>query len=268
MIKAWERFEADCCDYLANEYGDKADFIQQGGSDSVHSDILCKPFSTDSEPFYIEVKSPEAQCGQFVLKADSSNQIFIYSSKNKHKLNAYSKYIIRYMDQNYARYSQVRSGSIDLDIPEEIMIGWIQTAYRDKDAAFFMSYANDGYIIVPLDNLHDAFSFSACYRVKKSGSHSLSKTAFNNIYTDIHQLLRPQKTEYVDGKHVMLTLDEPAADPYITIKRKHYYLSRKEGTLYELRALSSVCNANVIFSIRAKEDYQNQHLQEFIDRLN
>ncbi|MCQ2386693.1 MAG: hypothetical protein MJ078_08535, partial [Clostridia bacterium] len=64
-MTVWEKFEYQCTDYLRKTFGQIADFIHQGGTDSTTPDILvCRP---DGCRYYFEAKHCPAQCGQFVL---------------------------------------------------------------------------------------------------------------------------------------------------------------------------------------------------------
>lgn len=44
----WKEFESNCTNYLKDKYGNFAEFILQGGSDSTTPDILVKPFNKPS----------------------------------------------------------------------------------------------------------------------------------------------------------------------------------------------------------------------------
>ena len=61
-VNNWKEFEKEAISYLKNEYGDF--FELKGETNSNTSDIL---FRKECNSFFIEVKMPEAQCGQFVL---------------------------------------------------------------------------------------------------------------------------------------------------------------------------------------------------------
>lgn len=69
FMVTWQDFEKDCCNFLNREYGSKYKKLEAlGGSDSTQPDI--KITTNKSSTFYIEVKKPIAQSGQFVLLPD------------------------------------------------------------------------------------------------------------------------------------------------------------------------------------------------------
>lgn len=79
-INNWQKFEQMAVSYLKGKYGNF--FELKGESNSNTSDIL---FRKECNSFFIEVKMPEAQCGQFVLIPNKEKKKFEYSSKNKTK---------------------------------------------------------------------------------------------------------------------------------------------------------------------------------------
>ena len=77
-MDAWKSFEKECCDYLNRAYGnERVQFVWDGGSDSTSPDIMV--FINGRNAFNIEVKSPQAQSGQFVVlnENDEMTRMFL-----------------------------------------------------------------------------------------------------------------------------------------------------------------------------------------------
>lgn len=84
--KNWSAFEEKCWEYLKETYGtDEVEFIAFGKSSSTDPDI--NVIINDKLSFSIEVKMPNAQCGQFVLLPNEVAQRFEYSKLNAHPIN-------------------------------------------------------------------------------------------------------------------------------------------------------------------------------------
>ena len=56
-ISNWEIHEKECYQYLRNTFGQDAEFIHHGGSDSTISDIQVR--TKNGQSFWIECKSPQ-----------------------------------------------------------------------------------------------------------------------------------------------------------------------------------------------------------------
>ncbi|WP_313018939.1 hypothetical protein [Acetoanaerobium noterae] len=54
--------------------------------------------------FYIEAKMPSAQSGQFVLLPDSDKKEFVFSPRNKSKIDENVQFIIDHMNKNFSKY--------------------------------------------------------------------------------------------------------------------------------------------------------------------
>ena len=90
-MSTWKDFEIQCTEYLNSCYGTYAKFTLQGGANSTVPDIYVKTNTGSS--FYIEVKEPNAQSGQFVLLPDEINKKFVFSPRNKTAANEFTDII-------------------------------------------------------------------------------------------------------------------------------------------------------------------------------
>ena len=175
-MESWKEFEKSCYSYLVRAYGNVCSFEPHGESDSTNSDIEVS--TKRNGTFFIEAKEDVAQCGQFVLFPDEENGEFIYSPRNKSRLNTYSQNIIDYMNDNFDDFVAAGTRGQDIDVPESIFCGWIKNYYATKNVRFFITKDRD-YIIFPIERFDEYFSVSATYRIKKSGSSDPSKANVN-----------------------------------------------------------------------------------------
>ena len=129
-MKEWEKFENEVKQYL-DEALRKYDLVikQLGKSDSTISDISIK--RKTGEEFFVETKMANAQTSQFVVEIEK--EIFIYSSKNKHKPNNFSDSIMDVLNSNFTFYKNVTQESMIVPIPDEIAFGWIISNMKNKD---------------------------------------------------------------------------------------------------------------------------------------
>ena len=95
-MENWRKFELECVDYLNKTYGNY--FSHLGFSDSTTSDI---EYKKDEKSFCIEAKMPSAQSGQFVLLPDSDKKEFVFSPRNKSKIDENVEFIIDHMNKNF-----------------------------------------------------------------------------------------------------------------------------------------------------------------------
>ncbi|MBQ9665563.1 MAG: DNA (cytosine-5-)-methyltransferase [Bacteroidaceae bacterium] len=264
--KTWKIFEEDCCAYLTKKYGDSpCSFEAHGGADSTSSDICVKKGGVMK--FNIEVKMSGAQCGQFVLFPNMAKQRFDFSPRNKSPLSDSAKAIIAYMDEHFDLYSPLTRSGENLDIPRELMFDWVKQYYSEcKGTRYFMTRYDD-FVISDIDRIEHYFDISATYRIKQSGSaHPTAKNL-----KEIQSIADSWGLENKD-----LTLDN--GNCYISIKNTEdiiklhgssyaYQFKREKGNLYEVKRLSNTANANVIFSVHAKNPQQPEDLKKFEEDL-
>lgn len=256
MTEKWKVFENECVEYLKKRYPNKSKvFEHQGGSDSNVSDILVA--KNTAEEFYIEVKSPKAQCGQFVLYPDPQKQCFIYSPKNKYPTNKYSDVIIEKMNRDYSIFVDAGTTGQHIELEPKIFWGWIKTYYQIKGVKYFITKSSE-YIISPIDSLEYYFDIEACYRVKKSGSAVPAKSNQKEIALILEENNYPIKRAYFKNEkyYVELIKNVQAAIELKSRTSSTTYLFKPEvkedATVFNVRRLSNTFNANVIFSIMLK----------------
>lgn len=198
MSKQWEAFEKECTEYLNTNLGSKANFIHQGKSDSTIPDILveCK----NGNSFYIEAKHSPAQCGQFVLLPNIATMQFEYSKDNSTPFNNSTKIIMDYMNRDFEGFKEAGTAGKDITVKDsqEVFSSWIIDVYKSKNVQYFIT--ND-FTIIPINDICKHFSFSAKYRIKRSGSSEVPKKLINTINCEIERL-DLNITKYVtEGKH-------------------------------------------------------------------
>ncbi len=264
MDSKWKQLELNCFEYLKQTYGKLAEFKHYGDSNATVADILVSKLNQD---FYIEVKSPQAQCGQFVLNIDQNNCVFEYSLHNKTNYYDSTKAIIDYMNNHFDNFQQVSTAPLKIDLDKSIFYDWVRTYYHDKNVAYFMTKQNN-FLIIPIANLESYFDIHAYYRVKKSGSSSPNKSNIN----EIRNILADYQIDYdlnVQENGVYLITESNVVNQKLKGTTNTYLLKKSElNNQYLIRKLSNTYHANVIFSIKLKQSDQNENdLRTFLNHL-
>ncbi len=258
-MESWKEFEKSCYLYLVREYGNICSFEPHGESDSTNSDIEVS--TKRNGTFFIEAKEDVAQCGQFVLYPDEENGEFIYSPRNKSRLNIYSQNIIDYMNDNFEGFVTAGTRGKNINVPESVFCGWIKNYYATKNVRFFITKDSD-YIIFPIERFDEYFSVSATYRIKKSGSSSPSKS---NV-PEIRSILAKRCCNFellTSGSKLYVKADENLGGLKLKGNKYTYLFNKTERNIYNIRKLSNTQNANVIFTISLKKRQDMRDLQEF-----
>lgn len=262
-MEKWEEFEVECTNYLNGRFNDYAEFTLQGGANSRVSDILVQ--TKTGKNFYVEAKHSPAQCGQFVLLPNLNDSTFEYSERNVNRINDCVNMIINYMNQNFDEYREAGTAGKEIDMPNgsEIFSDWIIQTYRNKGTEFFIT---NNFTLVPIDDFMDYFDVTAKYRIKRSGSSNIGKSRMSDIINQISE------HDYIITDHNVLGDKLFVWSPSNLNKKKfifngnEYMYSLREDK-YELRKLSNTYNANVIFSIKRKNQRLGISDEDFKDYL-
>ncbi len=252
MVENWQQLEEQCFEYLKKKYPNTT-FIYYGKSDSTNPDILVKNYSSN---YYIEVKSPQAQCGQFVLIPNQQKSVFTYSAQNKSPSNKSTEIIMKYMNEHFSYYVSAGADGLDINIDKRVFYDWIISYYSQKKVKYFMTEYN-GFIIFPIDKFPAYFDVTCCYRVKKSGSSTPNQ---NNLIEIGHELKRNgidfKFSKKANAYYVETSLN--LSDYKITGLKYDYILRKEDSTHFKIRRLSNTYNANVIFKIHLKKQFQEK----------
>lgn len=253
LAQDWESFEEDCYSYLKAKYP-YASFVDLGKHNSNVPDIIVGAAHNE---FYMEIKKPVAQSGQFVLKP--LNGKFIFSSSNKTTQNAYTEKIISEMNRSFEKFSNAGTSGEKISLPDSIFSSWIMDYYTKKGVKYFIS-KRDNFVIFPTERFPEYFDVSAIYRVKKSGSTNPSS---NNL-SEILQCSKGKITSYSwqDGKLFVVSSFYDDGDKIEGIQY-NYQLNQVGTNRFNVRRLSNTANANVIFSISLKKDQDIDDLKRF-----
>ena len=250
-ISNWEIHEKECYQYLKNTFGQDAEFIHHGGSDSTISDIQVR--TKNGQSFWIECKSPQAQSGQFV--AIPKDGRFYFSERNKSLPNEISEFIINIMNRDFYKYSNAGTAGIGLDINSDIFAYWIKNMYKNKGVKYFITHSTTGkYVILPLDDISRYYSIGATFRVKKSGSSNVAKSSQEMVAQRIVESLNVSTSQIEYG--VKMRVDSPliADKQKIEINGYVYMFSKTPDGCFIIRRLSNTNNLNVIFSVSLKNE--------------
>ncbi|MBE6877885.1 MAG: hypothetical protein E7488_01780 [Ruminococcaceae bacterium] len=266
-MSTWQEFEFVCCNYLNCRYGDFARFENKGGSDSTVADI--KATLNNGDSFYIEVKEPLAQSGQFVLLADKTNSVFTFSPGNKSEITSEVSLIIDHMNNDFDRYSNAGTAGQRIDIDQEVFGRWIMNSYISKGVRYFITKGRD-FIIFPVEKFTDYFDIACVYRTKKSGSSEPAAKDYQNIIKIISNKC-PHAEIHVDnstGKSrlYVYNADNLSGKSY-SIGNYTYLLKAVRKNILEIRRLSNTYNMNVIFNISLKKAQNAEDLNTFISDI-
>lgn len=263
---AWQEFEEECLEYLRKKYPNSAaTFELKGNHNSTVSDIFVTIHNHSS--FYIDVKEPIAQSGQFVLFSNNTTRQFEYSKKNETKINPYSQEIMAYMDKFYDEFVSAGTTGLSLDMDPDIFCNWIKKHYQEKGAEFFMSKGKNGYVIFPLDKINEYFDVSAKYRIKKSGSSNLSAKDRTLLPTIISQLFINKYSIFTDGKKTYVETEANINRKKVSYGEYTYYFNKSSHNSYVVTRLSNTRNLNVIFTVALKQEQNLSDLKVFENRI-
>lgn len=256
-MEAWKRFEKECCDYLNYKYGnDKVRFVWDGGSDSTSADIMV--YINNRNIFNIEVKSPQAQSGQFVVLND--NGTLVFSTRNKSNSED-AKPFLAYMNANYEQFAQATTSGVSLDMNPDEYNEWIVDHYLKRKVKFVITRDDFSFVILPIEKYGEYFDTTCLYRIKKSGSNEVPKSIANSVA----KLFGGTAYRYeLDKKLYVISSKRYSKGTKLTLGDYDYMVSMvlDDGALY-IRRLSNTNNANVIFSISLKKRQNVRDLEIF-----
>lgn len=251
-------FELSCARYLSKKYSDTGcKFIVNGGMDSTAPDIIVK--KDNKVICNIEVKEPNAQCSQFVAFPDVDNRTFIYSPRNHPpQPSIASLAILNAMAKDFDKHKTPSNAELGLN--KQLYYDRIIDYYVNyKKCTFFMtreSVDSGEFIIFKTVKFKDYFDVTACYRPKRSGSHNpnareiayLPKLLQNNNLAK-HEVIK-------DGKYINVKFPTDCGTRFKLEGKDRLQFKKLEPGLYRVTSLGSTNNANVIFSIKLKEQME------------
>lgn len=269
---SWKNYEDESYIYLTKKYGKYAEFIKKGGSDSTVSDILVK---TKKDSFYIEIKSPKAQSGEFVLLINKKEKKFYFSDKNKSIKNDITNAIIKYMNENWDKYKNVNKTGLDINMNNNLFADWITKYYKSKNVKYFISGNINDFKLIPIDNFAESFNISANYRRKRSGTRQLPQkykeevnSYFKNIFntTDIFKIKNHYYLHETESLNKKLNSD---GNYFYNVNgiESTLYLT-KYNNKYRVSVRSNTNNPNIIFKIELKNKIKYIDEKTFISKIN
>lgn len=251
----WERFEEECYEYLKNKYT-QTSFKDFGKHNSNVPDILV---AATHDEFFMEIKQPIAQSGQFVLRP--ANGEFVFSQDNRTEANKYTRIIMAEMNRNFTKYLNAGTSGECINLPTSVFYSWVIGYYRSKDVKYFITKTED-FIIFPTEKLPEYFDIFATYRVKKSGSSNPSVNNLQEIIQGSEGKIK--KYEWRNEELIILSALYHDGDK-LEGDRYNYQLNEIGINEFKVRRLSNTANANVIFSIflRPNQEQVKEDLESF-----
>jgi len=263
-MKKWKEFESSTTKFL-NNYFPEFTFENLGESDSTAPDI--KVYTKEGKLLtQIEAKYSPSQAGQIVVLLNSGQ--FEFSTKSKNPKVASTKILIDHLNKNYETYSNVKQSAIPIQIDDSVLFSFITEQYRLKGNDWIIASSESSSLftanlaLIPLNELPQYFEISASLRRKKSGTSSLAKSMRDKAEEVISKLFDKYKIK-VEGKKTFFHGDigtHPKELP------ENLYLSPKGENVYEIRKRSNTNNANIMFSLKLKNNYEFKS-EEFLKFL-
>tara|TARA_B110000046_G_scaffold44038_2_gene49042 strand:+ start:1786 stop:2640 length:855 start_codon:yes stop_codon:yes gene_type:complete len=259
-MQNWEKFEKESTLYLNNSFLDiNAKFSSLGGKNSEASDILVHN-ENGVHKFNIEVKLSPSQSGQFV----------VFQENNKYQLTKQSKLtnpctqdILDYLNIEGNKYLNFKSATLDVNCDNYLLINWVKNHYINKKSFFIITSENLSSFkaIIPIVELENYFTVTACMRKKRSGTSHLSTKRYNTFIKQ-GNLKVINHIEDINEKFVGLTKKGKRVILEIENKNKilnkpsryfdeNLFLSPIENKLgyYYIKQQSNTNNINIIFSL-------------------
>lgn len=256
----WKDFERNATKLLNDIFNDfNLSFESGGGTNSKDSDIKIK--KDNNFIANIEAKYNEPQCGQITVVPEANK--FIYSEKSVNNINQYTNVIIKYLNDNFHRYKNYSTKSINVDIDESILANWVKTYYSEESEWLIYSKNKDtltesNVLLIPINDLDKYFTVSAKFRIKKSGSNSKiadkDKERVKNIINDY--LKDKVFTIEEDSKKLFVITDEEIGKTKLD---DGYYISAKNSSGkfgITKRNQTKNPNPNVMFDLTLKENVE------------
>lgn len=281
---SWAKLESEVAEWLNSKVSDSnVSFQQCGGSNSTVSDIQIMANNKPTGKF-IEVKSANAQAGQFVLFPNMATRTFEYSTKNHSDYNnpingLVVSEILDFMDENFDSYANAGTKGKEIMFPNlsaednsRFFALWIADYYSNVKHAEWVATkdSNNNIILLPFNKLAEYFDVTACYRVKKSGSSSV-KNSCKTLETVKQAIISLNP----DNVPEFTIVDNKLYAKFETIPQNlgnadyHLAIKGEWGTLFEVRKLSKTFNSNVIFSLKLKQlsNEQIEATKEYLSQL-
>lgn len=253
MSTNWIKLEKDVFHWLEKGYGEQFSFELKGKSDPTISDIKVTN-KLNNKSFYIEVKSLNSQCGQFVVLFDKKTNLFTWSQNNKSTNNSYSKKIIKFMNKNSELFKNASTKETTIAIKNRISFKWVKKYYSDKGVKLFASKYNSTFILIPLKDINKYFYITAVYRIKKSGSHSVPIRDFDKIINAFNEykFLKENNKLYILVKQKIneAIINNNNKNLYLSDFNNDHTNSKNSYLKYEARILSNTKNYSVIFKLK------------------
>ena len=265
-MRNWEIFENYSCQTLNDEFNELGIYFKnKGGSDSMESDLIAFN-SKNNSIFNMEIKLCPSQAGQFVINLLNNQYVL---TENSSLTNSITPKIIDYINNNLDFYTSLRSTK-NINCDTSILVDWIVNHYTKKGNTHIISSTKKSkYLaIIPIEEIKNHFTVSACIRRKKSGSRSLPLREQDEsiIKARLHlEKLGIKICESTKNKKTLLTLNNPEPIKKIDLYfGDDLFLSQSsQPNLYEIKKLSSTNNENVIFSLTSRSISENYGFDAF-----
>lgn len=261
MTAKWRNFEKESVIFLKNKFP-KIVIQELGDSDSTVTDLKI------NNSFFVEIKSPLSQAGQFVI--EEKNGFWVFGNGNKSIPTKNSELIIKKI--NSLEKQNFHTSGHTLDIKKDIQIGWIKDFYKQRKVDFFITEYGGEKIIVSIENIDKIFDINCTIRRKKSGSSEVSNKLWHEIKEDkiFKHMKKNQRIDgklYVEYSNIPHDLTSTITKKDVILKEDYHRIQFKKtqenDNVFYLRKLSKTANPTVIFTLNTIRGQDNKDFIKF-----
>lgn len=266
ILTTWQEFESNAFLYLEKKYSKpNIDFSLLGESNSNQSDVLVT--KNEKELFFIEIKSPESQAGQFALSKNPQNN-WEFSNLNRTIPTKNSTEIIN--DLNTSDVKNITTSQTFLNTSKDILFNWIKDFYSQRNVKYILTKFNNQYVIAPINKIENYFNIKGSVRKKGSGSSDVSnpfweKIKKHYIFNGVNDVKVISGKRYLTYNEIpnQLTSKKNIIKDFIDDEVIRIQLEVLNDNKVYIRKLSTTSNPTVIFSLISKRKQIKSDLDEF-----
>jgi len=254
----WQDFEQRAFRFLRRRYsnGGTIDFVQEGASNSNVLDV--KVVGQNCGEINIEVKSPVAQSGQFVMTRE--NGLFNFKPNRQYaQASVLQQKLIDYINEELDLEEVTQTAQV-IPYSNQDAAELVKEHYDRKNASFFVTSNLEDpqdFVIIPLESLEEAFNFQINLRRKKSGTRSIpasEREAGESLaVSKLNELgISLKNTEVSGSKFLVRTNCEykvDRKDSYFSEPHGDYFFAQVKDDLstFEIKKRSRTNNINVVY---------------------
>lgn len=264
---AWQDFEDKAGSYLKSILEKVPGIVvePQGGADSTLPDIKIikqgKPLSN------VEIKEPNSQAGQFVIKF--ANNLYEFSEANKVDPIPCLP-IISHINNNIKFYLNVQQAGLQVNLTQTQMAKRIIYHYEvTKKSDFIITGNGRDFIVFPTKELENYFDIQCVIRRKKSGSRNIPLGKQPEVIKVIKENGFSTASFVSKGEKLYIRFLRDLHKEKIDLNDYEdvIYFSGLEKDGNVVKILSKTNNVNVIFTLTLKSNHPGNQLDKLLEKI-